>query len=28
MEGDVLHVDFHEVTEDEKVVILVPLETR
>ena len=27
LEGDVLHVDFHEVTEDEKVVILVPLET-
>ncbi|MFZ0828085.1 MAG: 50S ribosomal protein L25 [Verrucomicrobiia bacterium] len=25
--GDVLHVDFHEVTENEKVVILVPLET-
>ena len=25
--GDVLHVDFHEVTEDEKVVIQVPLET-
>ncbi|MGD0208553.1 MAG: 50S ribosomal protein L25 [Verrucomicrobiota bacterium] len=27
LEGNVLHVDFHEVTEDEKVVILVPLET-
>src|ERR1035438_1073676 len=27
LEGDVLHVDFHEVTENEKVVILVPLET-
>ena len=27
LEGDLLHVDFHEVTEDEKVVILVPLET-
>jgi large subunit ribosomal protein L25 len=27
LEGDVLHVDFHEVTEDEKVVVLVPLET-
>jgi len=27
LEGDVLHVDFHEVTEDEKVVIQVPLET-
>ena len=27
LEGDVLHVDFHEVTEDEKVAILVPLET-
>jgi large subunit ribosomal protein L25 len=27
LEGDVLHVDFHEVTEDEKVVIMVPLET-
>src|ERR1035437_118100 len=27
LQGDVLHVDFHEVTEDEKVVILVPLET-
>ena len=27
LEGDVLHVDFHEVTENEKVVIQVPLET-
>ena len=27
LEGDVLHVDFHEVTENEKVVVLVPLET-
>jgi len=27
LEGDVLHVDFHEVTENEKVTILVPLET-
>jgi large subunit ribosomal protein L25 len=27
LEGDVLHVDFHEVTENEKVAILVPLET-
>ena len=27
LEGDVLHVDFHEVTENEKVIILVPLET-
>ena len=27
LEGDVLHVDFHEVTENEKVVIMVPLET-
>src|SRR5208283_3710337 len=27
LDGDVLHVDFHEVTEDEKVVIQVPLET-
>ena len=27
LEGGVLHVDFHEVTEDEKVIILVPLET-
>ncbi len=27
LDGDVLHVDFHEVTENEKVVIMVPLET-
>jgi len=27
LEGDVLHVDFHEVTETEKVTIMVPLET-
>jgi large subunit ribosomal protein L25 len=27
LDGDILHVDFHEVTEDEKVVIMVPLET-
>ena len=27
LEGDVLHVDFHEVTENEKVIVLVPLET-
>jgi len=27
LEGNVMHVDFHEVTEDEKVVVLVPLET-
>jgi len=27
LEGNILHVDFHEVTEDEKVVIQVPLET-
>lgn len=27
LDGDILHVDFHEVTEDEKVVIQVPLET-
>ena len=27
LEGDVLHVDFHEVTENEKVTIMVPLET-
>ena len=27
LEGDVLHVDFHEVTETEKVTIQVPLET-
>jgi large subunit ribosomal protein L25 len=27
LEGDVLHVDFHEVTENEKVVVMVPLET-
>ena len=27
LEGSVLHVDFHEVTEDEKVIIQVPLET-
>jgi large subunit ribosomal protein L25 len=27
LDGKVLHVDFHEVTEDEKVVIQVPLET-
>src|SRR5208282_2509965 len=27
LDGDVLHVDFHEVTADEKVVIQVPLET-
>jgi large subunit ribosomal protein L25 len=27
LEGDVLHVDFHEVTENEKVTIQVPLET-
>jgi len=27
LEGDMLHVDFHEVAEDEKVVVNVPLET-
>ncbi|HTY86157.1 MAG TPA: 50S ribosomal protein L25 [Candidatus Acidoferrum sp.] len=27
LDGDILHVDFHEVTADEKVVISVPLET-
>jgi large subunit ribosomal protein L25 len=27
LSGDVLHVDFHEVSEDEKVVIMVPVET-
>ena len=27
LDGDVLHVDFHEVNENEKVVIMVPLET-
>jgi large subunit ribosomal protein L25 len=27
LHGNILHVDFHEVTEDEKVVIQVPLET-
>jgi large subunit ribosomal protein L25 len=27
LDGNVLHVDFHEVTENEKVVVMVPLET-
>jgi large subunit ribosomal protein L25 len=27
LDGNILHVDFHEVTEDEKVIIQVPLET-
>jgi len=27
LDGDVLHVDFHEVDENEKVVVMVPLET-
>ena len=27
LEGNVLHVDFHEVTENEKVIVMVPLET-
>src|SRR5204862_3425182 len=27
LKGDVLHVDFHEVSENEKVVVMVPVET-
>jgi large subunit ribosomal protein L25 len=27
LNGDVLHVDFHEVAEDEKVIVMVPVET-